>query len=56
MSASEDFCGCGDYACGECFPAGRPADAVTDNAWLDATLAGGAPPATQTTDTETTDA
>lgn len=51
MSASEDFCGCGDYACGECFPAGRPADAVTDNAWLDATLAGGAPPATQTTDT-----
>ena len=35
MSASEDFCGCGDYACGQCF--GGCADAK-GNAWLDQAL------------------
>ena len=36
MSAYEDFCGCGDYACRECFGAALP-DSL-DNAWLDQAL------------------
>ena len=36
MSAYEDFCGCGDYACRECFGAALP-DSL-DNAWLDQEL------------------
>lgn len=46
MSATEEFCGCGDYACRECFPAGRPTGARTDNAYLDDALAERATPCT----------
>lgn len=38
MNAYDEFCGCGEYACTKCFGGERPADAVTDNAWLDAAL------------------
>ena len=36
MSAYDDFCGCGDYACPECFGASLP-DSL-DNAWYDREL------------------
>ena len=32
MSAHEEFCGCGEYSCAQCF--GGTADAV-GNAWFD---------------------
>ena len=35
MSAYDDFCGCGDYSCGQCFN-GEP-DAI-GNAWEDQAL------------------
>lgn len=33
MSAYDDFCGCGEYDCGECFGGGAPRP--PGNAWLD---------------------
>jgi hypothetical protein len=35
LSAHEEFCGCGEYDCRECFSAGAGAGSRTGNAWLD---------------------
>jgi hypothetical protein len=43
MSACDDFCGCGEYSCRECFNDGDGTDSQTGNAWLDEALARSAP-------------